>query len=106
MIIGYFLCPKDVFHAAASEEPFQACAHEVDENTVILWASFQDPGHEARFRARAGVQALPDARSAAPLSKSHVEKLSEYGVQRGHTTLDVSAALEETAGMCMKVPNG
>lgn len=105
MHLGYYIVSRQAFFAAAKEEPFQACAHEIDENTAILWASFQDSGHEARFRARTGVEALSDARSAAPISDAHAAKLSKYGVQRGHTALDVSAALEKMAGSYMRLPS-
>jgi hypothetical protein len=105
MHVGYYIAPKQVFFAAAKQEPFQACAQDMDDDTVILWASFQDAGHEARFRARAGVEALPDARSSVPLSEAHVAKLSKFGIQRGHITLDVSAALEKAAGSYMRLPN-
>jgi len=105
MHVGYYIVSKKAFLAATKEEPFQSCAHDIDENTVIIWAAFPDSGHEDRFRARAGIDALPDVRSAIPVSDTHAARLAKYGVQRGHTTLDVSAALEKTAGSYMRLPN-
>lgn len=105
MHVGYYIVSRQAFFAAAKEEPFQSCAHDVDENSVILWASFPDSGYESRFRERDGVSALPDARSTVPISDTHAARLSKYGVQRGHTTLDVSAALEKVAGTYMRLPN-
>jgi hypothetical protein len=105
MHVAYYIVSKRLFLAVAKEEPFQSCAHEIDDETVILWAAFPDSGHEARFRQQAGVEALPDARSAIPISDSHAAALAKYSVQRGHTTLDVSAALEKMAGSYMRLPN-
>jgi hypothetical protein len=105
MHVGYYIVPKRVLLAATKEEPFQSCAHDIDENAVIVCAWFPDSGHEGRFRARAGVDALPDARSAIPISETHAAGLAKYGVQLGHTTLDVSAALEKMAGSYMRLPN-
>jgi hypothetical protein len=105
MHVGYYIVSTQAFFAAAKEEPFQSCAHEIDENTVIVWAAFPDSGHEARFQKRVDVEALPDARGAVPISEAHAVKLAKYGVQRGHTTLDVSAALEKMAGSYMRLPN-
>lgn len=105
MISGYYILPIDVFHATASKEPFHGCAHQIDETHVICWARFPDPGHEQRFRAREGVEALPDARQSHSISDSHGALLQKYGVKRGDTTLDVSERLAESAGHCMKLPN-
>jgi hypothetical protein len=105
MIVGYYILPIDVFHAAAKEDPFHACAHQVDDTHVICWARFPDHGHEQRFLAREGVEALPDARRSSPIHESHADRLERYGVRRGHSTLDVSDRLVEVAGHCMKLPS-
>jgi hypothetical protein len=105
MHVGYYILYRQAFLAATKEEPFESCAHDIDENTVIVWASFPDSGHEVRFRERAAAEALPDVRSQASISDAHALKIAKYGVQQGHTTLDVSAALEKTAGSYMRLPN-
>ena len=105
MIIGYYILPLDTFHAAAKEDPFHACAHQIDDTHVICWARFPDHGHEQRFLAREGVEALRDARRAEAIDSSHAIRLAKYGVQRWHTTLDVSDRLVEVAGHCMKLPS-
>jgi hypothetical protein len=105
MHVGYYIVSKQAFLAATKQEPFQSCAHDIDENTVIVWASFPDSGHEVRFRERAAAEDLPDVRSQASISDVHAVRLAKYGVQRGHTTLDVSAALEKTVGSYMRLPN-
>ena len=105
MIVGYYILPIEVFHAAAKEDPFHACAHQIDDTHVICWARFPDHGHEQRFLAREGVEALPDARPAQPIASHHAGRLEKYGVQRGHTTMDVSDRLVEVAGNCMKLPS-
>ena len=105
MHIGYYIVPKRSFVNAVKNEPFHACTHDIDQNTVIVWASFSDFGHEARFREQAAAEALPDARSALPISDAHSARLAKYGVQPGHTTLDVSVALEKAAGSYMRLPS-
>jgi hypothetical protein len=105
MISGYYILPKQVFLDAASEEPFAACAHQIDDKLVICWARFADHGHEARFRSRPGVEPLPDARKNQSISEVHAVKLSHLAVKPGHTAMDVSDALEEKVGSCMKLPS-
>src|SRR5437868_14888349 len=105
MIVGYYILPLETFYAAAKEDPFQACAHQIDDTHVICWARFPDHGHEQRFLAREGVEALPDARRSQPIHESHADKLAKYGVRRDHSTLDVSDRLVDVAGHCMKLPN-
>ena len=105
MLVGYYILPIDVFHAAAREDPFHACAHQIDDTHVICWAKFPDHGHEQRFLAREGVEALPDARRPRAIDPQHVSTLRKYGVRPEHTTLDVSDRLVEIAGHCMKLPS-
>jgi hypothetical protein len=105
LIVGYYILPIDVFHAAAKEDPFHACAHQIDDTHVICWARFLDHGHEQRFLAREGVEALPDARRDRAIAKHHAKRLERYGVKDGHSTLDVSDRLIEVAGHCMKLPH-
>ncbi|GEM_PF-3422614 len=107
MISGYYILPISVFHAAASKEPFHACAHQIDPagRDVICWARFPDSGHEQRFIAREGVEALPDPTRNQPITHDHAIRLQKYGVKRGDTTLDVKDRLMEVAGQCMRLPS-
>lgn len=105
MITGYYILPIEVFHAAAKEEPFQACAHQIDETHVICWARFSDQGHETRFLARDGIEALPDHRRNQPIADHQASRLEKYGVRPGQTTLDVSERLAEVAGHAMRLPS-
>jgi hypothetical protein len=105
MIVGYYILPLETFHSAAKEDPFQACAHQIDDTHVICWARFPDHGHEQRFLSRQGVEALPDARRSEAIHKTHVARLAKYGVEHWHSTLDVSDRLVEVAGHCMKLPS-
>lgn len=104
MIVGYYILPKSIFHVAASEDPFHACAHEIDDTHVICWARFLDAGHESRFLAHEGVESLPDVRSNRTVSAQAVARLSKYGAQANHTTLDIGDLLCSAAGTCMKLP--
>lgn len=104
MISGYYILPISVFHAAASKEPFHASAHQIDETHVICWARFPDAGHEQRFLARNGVEALPDATRNQPITDDHAVRLQRYGVRPGDTTMDVCDRLVAVVGHCMKLP--
>jgi hypothetical protein len=106
MTSGYYILPLAIFHASASKEPFHACAHQIDPagRDVICWARFPDPGHEQRFLAREGVEALPDATRNQPIKDDHAIRLQRYGVRPGHTTMDVSDRLVAVVGHCMKIP--
>ena len=99
----YYIVPKDEFFRACKEDPFGANAHDIDETHVIVLARFSDHGQQFRFEQRAGVEALPDPRSAKSIASAHAAKLAKYGVQQGHTTLDVSDRLAEVAGHYMKL---
>jgi hypothetical protein len=105
MLVGYYILPIEVFHAAAKEDPFHACAHQIDDTYVICWARFPDHGHEQRFLTREGVEPLPDARRNQAVGDRHENRLEKYGVKSWHTTLDVSDRLVELVGHCMKLPS-
>jgi hypothetical protein len=104
MISGYYILPLTVFHSLTSTEPVEACAHQIDDVDVICWARFLDPGHEARWLARSGVEALPDIRQKRTIEPRHAAKLQKYGVTVDDTTLDVNEKLASVAGACMKLP--
>lgn len=104
MFIGYYIVAIDVLHKA-QEEPFHSCSVTIDDTHVLCWARFQDSGHEARFCAREGVEALPDVRESKPISDAHAQKLSKFGVKQGHSLMDVSSALEQSIGRCMRLPH-
>lgn len=106
MFVGYYILPADVLHKAAQEEPFHSCSVAIDDTHVLCWARFQDEGHEARFRTQDSVEALPDVRESKPISDGHAQKLSKFGVKQGHSSMDVSSALEQSVGRCMKLPHG
>jgi len=105
MICGYYILPLDTFHAAGTAEAVEACAHQIDETHVICWARFRDHGHEARWLAQSGVEALPDARQRRAIDPRHVARLQKYGVAAGDTTADVSEKLAAVAGVCMRLPD-
>jgi hypothetical protein len=104
MIFGYYILPLAVFHGASTAEPVEACAHQIDDTYVICWARFRDHGHEARWLAQSGVEALPDVRQRRALDPQHVAMLQKYGVAANDTTADVSDKLAAIAGNCMKLP--